>query len=406
MHQCIRTIVLSVGLLWASVGAAAQYTFTPLAVPNFAATNTRPSGVNDQGHVVGVYTQGTLLKSFYYDGSAYHDVQVGDCVAVYASGINNNGEIVGTCQDTHGTYPGFVLAPDGTFALYLAEVPGASAINLLCVNGPGAMAGSVQQVNGIHGVLTDRTTWTLIDVPGGSQTQVFGINDSQVIVGWAIATQEPQPAVYSFLTTTGVTFTRLQYPGAEAFTYAQGISNAGQVVGSVQGAATPDHGFLFDGTTYTRFDIPGAAESYLLGISPDGSKLIGTWNDGVTAYAFLATSQTDATPPVITATATPAILSPPNGKLIPVTVTGTILDSGVGVDPSTATYAVLDEYGLIQPTGPVSLQPNGSYRFTVSLQASRRGQDQDGRYYAIALSAKDLAGNPGVGTAAVVVPHG
>ena len=72
---------------------------------------------------------------------------------------------------------------------------------------------------------------------------------------------------------------------------------------------------------------------------------------------------------------------------------------------STATFAVLDEYGLIQPTGPVSVQPNGSYTFTVQLQASRRGQDQDGRHYSVALSAKDLAGNVGSASTSVTVPH-
>jgi hypothetical protein len=90
----------------------------------------------------------------------------------------------------------------------------------------------------------------------------------------------------------------------------------------------------------------------------------------------------------------------------PVTVTGSITDTESGVAASTASYTVLDEYGLIQPTGPVSLQPDGSYRFTVSLQASRRGSDADGRHYTITVSAKDLAGKLGVGTAVVVVPHG
>jgi probable HAF family extracellular repeat protein len=384
------------------MGAAAQYSFTPLAVPNFGAINTTPYGVNDQGHVVGTYQQGTLPKSFYYDGSAYHEVQVGDCVAVYAYGINNTGEIVGTCQAGNGTYPGFVLAPDGSFTLY--QAPGASGTNLLCVNGAGTMAGSVQKVDGIHGVLTDGTTWTLIDVPGGSQTMVFGLNDQQRMSGWAIATQEPQPAVNSFLTADGVTFTRLQYPGAEAESYAYGISNAGQVVGTFHAADNINHGFLFDGTTYTRFDVPGATETAVQAISPDGTKLVGTWNDGVSAYAYLATSQTDTTPPTIEVAATPATLSPPNGKLVPVTISGTITDSG-GIDASKTFYEVLDEYNQVQPTGPLSLAANGTFSVTVSLLASRLGRDVDGRHYTIAVFATDLAGNMGLGSTAVQVPH-
>jgi hypothetical protein len=45
-----------------------------------------------------------------------------------------------------------------------------------------------------------------------------------------------------------------------------------------------------------------------------------------------------------------------------------------------STYQVIDEYGQIQPSGSVPLV-NGGYSFTVSLQASRRGNDQDGRHY-------------------------
>jgi hypothetical protein len=46
------------------------------------------------------------------------------------------------------------------------------------------------------------------------------------------------------------------------------------------------------------------------------------------------------------------------------------------------------------------------YTFTVALEASRRGNDQDGRHYPIAVSAKDNLGNPGFKTATVTVPHG
>jgi len=48
---------------------------------------------------------------------------------------------------------------------------------------------------------------------------------------------------------------------------------------------------------------------------------------------------------------------------------------------------------------------NGSYAFTVAPQASRRGNDQDGRHYTIAVSAQDNLGNPGFTSTLVTVPH-
>ena len=59
----------------------------------------------------------------------------------------------------------------------------------------------------------------------------------------------------------------------------------------------------------------------------------------------------------------------------------------------------------VQPSGPVSLGSGGSYSFTVSLQASRNGNDKDGRHYTITVSAKDLAGNLGSAATIVTVPH-
>ncbi len=113
----------------------------------------------------------------------------------------------------------------------------------------------------------------------------------------------------------------------------------------------------------------------------------------------------DLTPPAISVSANPSSLWPPNGRMIPVTVSGTITDNLSGVNPSSAAFAVHDEYGLVQPSGPVTLGSGGSYSFVVSLQASRDGSDQDGRQYTITVSASDLAGNLGSASTIVTVPH-
>jgi hypothetical protein len=117
--------------------------------------------------------------------------------------------------------------------------------------------------------------------------------------------------------------------------------------------------------------------------------------------------QEDTTPPVITVAANLTTLWPPNGKLVSVMVSGMITDEsgGSGVNVSSAAYVVMDEYGRIQPRGSLTLEVDGSYAFTVALEASRRGNDQDGRHYTIAVSAKDNAGNLGVKSTIITVPH-
>ncbi len=113
----------------------------------------------------------------------------------------------------------------------------------------------------------------------------------------------------------------------------------------------------------------------------------------------------DVTLPVVTISATPATLWPPNGRMAPVVVSGTITDAGSGVDVSTAAYAVTDEYRQVQPMGSVTLRSDGRYSFTIQLQASRNGNDQNGRQYTIIVSALDHAGNKGSAATGVTVPQ-
>jgi hypothetical protein len=109
------------------------------------------------------------------------------------------------------------------------------------------------------------------------------------------------------------------------------------------------------------------------------------------------------TPPLITVSTTPTALWPPNGKMVPVTVSGTITDTGCTV--TAAVYAVTDEYGKVQPSGLVTLSPEGAYSFTVLLEASRLGADIDGRVYTVTVGASNDASNTGSEARTVIVPH-
>lgn len=100
----------------------------------------------------------------------------------------------------------------------------------------------------------------------------------------------------------------------------------------------------------------------------------------------------DSTRPTITATPDPSVIL--NFKrVVDVTVTGKIKDNLSGVDPTTAHLAVHDEYGRVQPSGPVTIAADGSYSFTVALRTFVRAKDTDGRLYTIRVSAADKAGN-------------
>lgn len=116
----------------------------------------------------------------------------------------------------------------------------------------------------------------------------------------------------------------------------------------------------------------------------------------------------DTVQPVITVSATPSRLWPPNGANVPVVVSGKITDietNGTGVNPRTAVYAVVDSYGQMQPSGPVIFNSDGSYSFNLLLPAYRYGADKSGRSFTVTVSAQDNAGNSGSSSFRVVVPH-
>ena len=70
-----------------------------------------------------------------------------------------------------------------------------------------------------------------------------------------------------------------------------------------------------------------------------------------------------------------------------------------------ATYSVIDEYGVVNAAGSVTLNPDGSYSITIMLEASRKGSDKDGRHYTITIRAQDEAGNEESAAVVVIVPH-
>jgi hypothetical protein len=111
------------------------------------------------------------------------------------------------------------------------------------------------------------------------------------------------------------------------------------------------------------------------------------------------------TPPVVTLLATPTSLWPPNGKMVPVTISGKISNTGTGCTIKAADYAVKDEYGEVQPSGAVTLRAGGTYSFIVWLQASRFGADIDGRLYTVTVSASNSANKTGSQSGTVIVPH-
>jgi probable HAF family extracellular repeat protein len=104
-----------------------------------------------------------------------------------------------------------------------------------------------------------------LDAPGFAGTAANGINDAGQIVGYVV---DANGVHHAFLLSGG-SYTTFDVPGSTQ-TYATGINNAGQIVGFYSSPDGINHGFLLSGGNYTTLDVPGANGTYAEGINSAG----------------------------------------------------------------------------------------------------------------------------------------
>ena len=128
----------------------------------------------------------------------------------------------------------------------------------------------------------------------------------------------------------------------------------------------------------------------------------GSGTGGVTITGINGVPQTPLT---ITCIATPNILWPPDGKLISVTISGSVTAGTSPLASNTTSFSVADSEQQIQSSGSITLASDGSYSFAVSLPAAREGSDKNGRQYGISVQSGDQTGNQASCSSVVSVPH-
>ena len=109
-------------------------------------------------------------------------------------------------------------------------------------------------------------SFTTIDVPGATSTFAYGINDAGQIVGTS--------GGHGFLDTAG-RFTPIDVPGAFS-TSAYGINDSGQIVGYYTSGF---HGFLDTAGSFTTIDVPWASATFAYGVNGAG-QIVGSSSFG------------------------------------------------------------------------------------------------------------------------------
>jgi hypothetical protein len=391
--------------------------FTEVKVPG--SSGTIAWGINNSGDIVGVYgdAQG-LGHGFLKVGNVYTSFDVPGATFTEALGINNSGSITGLYIDAMGNHHGF-LKVGNTFTT--VDVSG-TYTDAWKINDSGSFVGRTGTPN--HGYVYAAGSYNVFDVPPNNYTWAYGINNSGSIVGLYV----DGPVDRGFLK-EGSTFTPLDVPGNGGITSAYDINNYGSIVGWYRGPAG-DRAFLatpvpensppvalcqnvtvaagstcttpasIDNGSFDPDDDPitlsqSPSEPYPLGNTP--VTLTVTDSTGASSQCTGTVTLVDNTPPTRPVTwVNPAVLWPPNGKMVDVTLNYNATDncgqpacqiSSVTSNEaiSSADYAIMDAHH-------------------VKLRAERLGSG-NGRIYTVTITCRDASDNSSDQAVMVTVPH-
>ena len=239
--------------------------------------------INDLGEVVGIYYDSLNAgHGFLLQGGSFSIVDfAGEVGGVQPEGINNSIEITGAYGDSNQVVHGFLLQPDGSL-MNIDPPASAGYTEAAEINNSGTIVGRYYgNSGGFQGFVFSNGSYTTINVPGATNTSLFGINNRGDIVGDYI---DASGVTHGLLLSNG-NMTTIDFPGSTN-TNSQSINDRGEIVGStVIGGVR--HGYLFRNGNFSRIDFPGAS------LAVSGAPLSGTDVHGINASSEIAGTYTD-----------------------------------------------------------------------------------------------------------------
>ncbi|PYX05112.1 MAG: hypothetical protein DMG88_22555 [Acidobacteria bacterium] len=265
----IRTILLA-AIVATTPWTFAQPTAEFIDYPN--AQGTEALGINDQGTIVGTFTDSDTAHGFVLRKGKFKAIDPPGSMFTFARSINARGEIVGFYFDANFNLHGF-YSYKGQFATI--DIPNSTETRAEGINDVGVISGEYVDLNGIeHGFLLQGGNVKSVDVPQSFSTESTDI--------WTVANNggfagdySDASTVHGFLSPKPSVFIPLDFPGAIA-TAARGINVRTEVVGRWDDYSV--HGFLWAKGEFRSIDVPTANLTVALGINNAG-RIVGRFID-------------------------------------------------------------------------------------------------------------------------------
>ena len=400
-------------------------------LPGTNRTSSSAYGINAHGEVIGYSHDpaNVLTRAFLYtDRDGMRDLGMLGGRSSWASDINDNGAVVGIAELPSGQqHPYLYTRASGMVDLnsLIDSTTGWTLWTATAINNRGTIVGVATMGGRSRGYRARRIrddSAPEIEALISPAPNAAGWNNSDVTVRWSV--RDPESGIASSsgcetqtLTdnnTAGLTFT---CTAANPFSGSSSRSVTVKIDKSapdIEASVSP----LANAAGWSSSDVTVAwsvrdPESGVVSSSGCSTQTVTNETAGVTltcsavngasgSSSRSVTVRIDRTPPVLTCAATPSVVWPPNGEMVPVSIAVDVDDALSGAATFTLQSFSVDDPGA----GPQAV--TGFVVGTPStkgfVQALRRGNGT-ARTYTFTYTAVDAAGLTGSCTAVVVVPH-
>lgn len=259
-----------------------NYTITNLG--SLSVNSSYPASINENGDVVGYYYSATYAKrAFLWRQGVMTDLGTLGGKEAYARDINNAGQVVGESRTASGQWHAFLW--DETNGMRDLGTLGGTTSYAYAINAGGEVVGYSSTGSANQGFLYRNGIMTSLAQAGYAQSAAFGINDVGQVVGILLTQDNVSTAAMYY----NGTMTDLGSPlldGSQFWT----INNAGLIAAFAWNATEYRSFLFFNGTVIDLGSLTGYPQTYVWGMSETGQMVGSVTNAGGTlSHAFLYT---------------------------------------------------------------------------------------------------------------------